>query len=165
MTETSSHAGLSIYLNSRQVPITGPATFPREALSHNLDSADIHHSEQVLSNESEQVSAPSKRWCGRRDLNPHGPFKPCGFSYRLRLSPPGGEALGGFTPGLRSRLSLHCPPENPKFRCCPSSLYTFPAGISQGLARDCHLRVPQASTKVFLKSAAYAIPPCPRAAA
>ena len=24
-----------------------------------------------------------KRWCGRRDLNPHGPFKPCGFSFRF----------------------------------------------------------------------------------
>ena len=36
-----------------------------------------------------------KNWCGRRDLNPHGPFKPCGFSYRLRLSPPGGETFGG----------------------------------------------------------------------
>jgi len=37
---------------------------------------------------------PSKKtWCGRRDLNPHGPFKPCGFSYRLRLSPPGRSAL------------------------------------------------------------------------
>jgi len=34
------------------------------------------------------ASSTSKMWCGRRDLNPHGPFKPCGFSYRLRLSPP-----------------------------------------------------------------------------
>jgi hypothetical protein len=37
----------------------------------------------------------SKKWCGRRDLNPHGPFKPCGFSYRLRLSPPEHETLEG----------------------------------------------------------------------
>src|ERR1035441_5158097 len=36
-----------------------------------------------------------KTWCGRRDLNPHGPFKPCGFSYRLRLSPPGRCAFEG----------------------------------------------------------------------
>ena len=68
----------------------------------------------------------------RRDLNPHGPFKPCGFSYRLRLSPPGGEAFGGLTPGLRSGLSLHRPPEAPELRCCPSSLYTFPVGVSTG---------------------------------
>jgi hypothetical protein len=27
--------------------------------------------------------------------------------------------------------------------CCPSSLYTFPAGVSPGLARDCHLRFPR----------------------
>jgi len=52
-------------------------------------------------------------------------------------------ALGGLTPGLRSGLSLHPPPENPKLRCCPSSLYTFPAGVSPGLARDCRLRFPR----------------------
>jgi hypothetical protein len=34
-------------------------------------------------------------------------------------------------------------PEAPELRCCPSSLYTFPAGISPGLARDCHLRFPE----------------------
>jgi hypothetical protein len=28
--------------------------------------------------------------------------------------------------------------ESSELRCWPSSLYTFPAGISQGLARDCH---------------------------
>src|SRR6202035_971325 len=86
----------------------------------------------------------SKIWCGRRDLNPHGPFKPCGFSCRLRLSPPGhGPPLGGLASGLRSGLSLHPPPEGPGIRCCPSSLYTFPAGVSPGLARDCHLRFPR----------------------
>ena len=84
-----------------------------------------------------------KTWCGRRDLNPHGPFKPCGFSYRLRLSPPRRDAFGELTPGLRSGLSLHPPPETPELRCCPSSLYTFPAGVSPGLARDCHLRFPR----------------------
>src|SRR5271157_6355177 len=84
-----------------------------------------------------------ERWCGRRDLNPHGPFKPCGFSCRLRLSPPKRDALGGLTPGLRSGLSLHPPPESPELRCCPSSLYTFPDGVSPGLARDCHLRFPR----------------------
>ena len=108
-------------------------------------------------------------------MNPHGPFKPCGFSCRLRLSPPGGEALGGLTPGLRSGLSLHPPPETPGLRCCPSSLYTFPAGASTGLGSGLPFEVSpnlsssaspvsQASTQVFLKSAAYAIPPRPRAA-
>jgi len=90
-----------------------------------------------------QVTPGTKTWCGRRDLNPHGPFKPCGFSCRLRLSPPGCEAVRGLTPGLRSGLSLHPTPEDPELRCCPSSLYTFPAGISPVLARDCHLRVPR----------------------
>ncbi len=112
-------------------------------------------------------------WCGRRDLNPHGPFKPCGFSCRPRLSPPRVSLFESFTPGLRSGLSLHPPPQPPELRCCPSSLYTFPAAVSPGLARDCHLQVSptlsssaspvsQASTQVFLKSAAYAIPPRPR---
>ena len=46
------------------------------------------------------------------------------------------------TARLRSGLSLH--PVRDKcrrVRCCPSSLYTFPAGRSlrPGLARDCHL--------------------------
>ena len=27
-------------------------------------------------------------WCGRRDLNPHGPCGPTDFHTRLRLSPP-----------------------------------------------------------------------------
>ena len=82
-------------------------------------------------------------------------------------------ALVGLTPGLRSGLSLHPPPEKPKLRCCSSSLYTFPAEISLrtwlGIA---NLKVPpnlsssastvsHASTQVFLKSTAYAIPPRP----
>ncbi len=33
--------------------------------------------------------------------------------------------------------------ENPKLRCCPSSLYTFPVGVSPGLARDRPLRFPR----------------------
>jgi hypothetical protein len=36
--------------------------------------------------------------------------------------------LAALTPGLRSGLSLHHPPEGPGLRCCPSSLYTFPNG-------------------------------------
>ena len=72
---------------------------------------------------------PRKVWCGRRDLNPHGPFKPCGFSYRLRLSPPGRFAFES----SRQVCGLDYPftllRKNPKLRCCPSSLYTFPAGV------------------------------------
>src|SRR5436190_11329541 len=72
-----------------------------------------------------------KTWCGRRELNPHGPFKPCGFSCRLRLSPPG--CRNASASRLRSGLSLHPPPEEPELRCCPSSLYTFPVRASSGL--------------------------------
>ena len=47
-------------------------------------------------------------WCGRRDLNPHGPCGPTDFLTRLRLSPNGGtfrtSRLGGPEPeGLHSR--------------------------------------------------------------
>src|SRR5206468_2026634 len=64
-------------------------------------------------------------WCGRRDLNPHGPCGPTDFRTRLRLSPPL-AVLPGFgvwtipSPFSRIRSRL--------FRCCPSSLYTFPTG-------------------------------------
>jgi hypothetical protein len=78
-------------------------------------------------------------------------------------------------PGLRSGLSLHPPPADPEHRCCPSSLYTFPAGVFSGLGSGLPFKVSpnlsssaspvsRASTQVFLKSAAYAIPPRPRAA-
>src|ERR1700687_6080041 len=36
------------------------------------------------------------------------------------------------------------PGSDPGVRCCPSSLYTFPAGMCRpGLARDCHHRFPR----------------------
>ena len=37
--------------------------------------------------------------------------------------------MGALASGLRSGLSLHRPLKNPGLRCCPSSLYTFPAGF------------------------------------
>src|SRR5208282_3593105 len=50
--------------------------------------------------------------------------------------------FGAPASGLRSGLSLHRPPEDPGIRCCPSSLYTFPAEMFRpGLARDCHPRL------------------------
>jgi len=41
--------------------------------------------------------------------------------------------FGAHASGLWSGLSLHRLPENPGLRCCPSSLYTFPAGAPTGL--------------------------------
>jgi hypothetical protein len=68
-----------------------------------------------------------------------GLLNPADFRYRLRLSPPGrGVLVEACASGLRSGLSLHLLPEDPGLRCCPSSLYTFPADVSPGLARDCH---------------------------
>ncbi len=72
-------------------------------------------------------------------VEPSRAVKLNGFSYRLRLSPPD-AALWSDAFGLRSGLSLHRPPKDPGIRCCPSSLYTFPAGTFRpGLARDCHV--------------------------
>src|SRR5713101_8000721 len=63
-------------------------------------------------------------WCGRRDLNPHGPCGPTDFhtlttafaaAHRFRNGVWGLDypfTVPGFAPGVR---------------CCPSSLYTFPA--------------------------------------
>jgi hypothetical protein len=111
---------------------------------------------------------------GRQDLvraeglEPPRAVKLRGFSYRLRLSPP---QLAGRVCGLDYPFTV--PGVSPEVRCCPSSLYTFPAErVRPGLARDCHVKgFPEfgqfciarfwASTQVFLKSAASAIPPRP----
>ena len=67
---------------------------------------------------------PGERWCGRWESNPHEPFRPCGFSCRLRLSPPArGARFAVWTIPSPS-------PGDLGLRCCPSSLYTFPAEIS-----------------------------------
>ena len=96
-----------------------------------------------------------------------------GFSYRLRLSPPWRTALGSRDARFAVwTIPSPCPGLKPGVRCCPSSLYTFPVGLRPGLARDRHARgFPEfgqfciarfrASTQVFLKSAASAIPPRP----
>jgi hypothetical protein len=68
--------------------------------------------------------------------------------------------------GLRSGLSLHPPPENPRIRCCPSSLYTsrlkFPSGLALGIAMSGFPEFEQfyiagfpGEHSSFLKSAAY----------
>src|SRR6266436_4572118 len=67
-------------------------------------------------------------WCGRRDLNPHGPCGPTDFHARLRLSPPPTAFAMGF--GVWT-IPSPCPDLAPGVRCCPSSLYTFPASFSQ----------------------------------
>ncbi len=114
-------------------------------------------------------------------LEPSRAVKLNGFSYRLRLSPPGR--------GVSERARQVCgldypftvPRKYPGLRCCPSSLYTFPAGIFRpGLARDCHPRlrgdkfevspnlgssaspVSQASTQVCLSPLRLPVPPHPR---
>ena len=56
------------------------------------------------------------------------------------LSPADFRAVYGFrrpesslagAPGLRSGLYLHPIPDDPGLRCCPSSLYTFPACLGR----------------------------------
>ena len=142
--EADAHGGCcGAHRDSLALRVRSPCEEPWRSMGDGYSAPSSHHSVRGPGAcKCRAGERPSKRWCGRRDLNPHGPFKPCGFSCRLRLSPPGCEAFRRLTPGLRSGLSLHPPPEAPELRCCPSSLYTFPAGISPGLARDCYLRFP-----------------------
>ena len=65
-------------------------------------------------------------WCGRGDLNPHDLFRVCGFSYHF-----GFRRLATRVRGLDYPFTI--PRE--RFRCCPSSLYTFPkiSGLGSGL--------------------------------
>ena len=82
-------------------------------------------------------------WCGRGDSNPHE-HSLNGFSYRLRLSPPRRCALKRVGRFAVWTIPSPCPDLFSGFRCCPSSLYTFPARmLPPGLARDCHHRFPR----------------------
>ena len=64
------------------------------------------------------------------------PSRPRGlrFFVPLRLSPPRQGRVRGLDYTFTIPLT--------RFRCCPSSLYTFP-DITPGLARDCHCRFPR----------------------
>ena len=69
-----------------------------------------------------------EKWCERGESNPHG-LAPGGFSYPLRLSPPS-MRFGVWT------IPSPCREHAFGFRCCPSSLYTFPehrSGLGSGL--------------------------------
>jgi hypothetical protein len=106
-------------------------------------------------------------------LNPHGPFKPCGFSYRLRLSPPGRGAF--WRAHARFAVWTIPSPSSGKFRSLgaarlvstPSRLVSLRAWLGIAIRgfpefeQFCIAGFP-ASTQGFLKSAAYAIPPRPR---
>ena len=65
-------------------------------------------------------------WCGRGDLNPHDLFRVCGFSYHF-----GFRRLATRVRGLDYPFTI----PRKRFRCCPSSLYTFPktSGLGSGL--------------------------------
>jgi hypothetical protein len=67
------------------------------------------------------------RWCGRGESNPQGPFSPTDFHTNY-----------GFHRRREAFVVWTIPsPWRIRFRCCPSSLYTFPL---PGLARDCHAK-------------------------
>jgi hypothetical protein len=70
-------------------------------------------------------------------VEPHRLFEPCGFSYRLRLSP--SEAYVSQRPicGLDYPFTFSRMIRG--LGAAPSSLYIFPGWMpSAGLARDCH---------------------------
>lgn len=89
---------------------------------------------QVCEQESTMVRAGG--------VEPPQALLPYGFSYQLRLSPPRFRATGAAA-GLWSGLSLRRGGDlHPRFRRCPSSLYTFPCrpasavGLGSGLPSD-----------------------------
>ena len=93
----------------------------------------------VCSAARSRKSSESEKWCGRPDSNRHSSFEPRDFltSYGFRRL-----ALA------RSRCRLVCGLDytftvaRSRFRCCPSSLYTFaPVVRPVRLARDCLLPV------------------------
>jgi hypothetical protein len=104
-----------------------------------------------------------------------GRLSPADFLTVYGFRRPEVDLSGGFTPGLRSGLSLHHPPEELRSlgaarlvstpsRLCLSGLGSgLPFKVSPNLSSSAS-PVSQTSTQVFLKSAAYAIPPRPRAA-
>ena len=57
-------------------------------------------------------------------LEPPQALRPNGFSCHLRLLPPPSGVCGLDYPFTLPLCMV------PRFRCCPSSLYTFPGGIS-----------------------------------
>src|SRR5712691_7569837 len=61
-------------------------------------------------------------WCGRRDLNPHGPCGPTDFLALYGFRRPCCLAAGFGVWTIPSPF----PDTLPVFRCCPSNLYTFP---------------------------------------
>ena len=106
-------------------------------------------------------------------MNPHG-LAPGGFSYPLQLSLP--SPLARFTARER-RFGVWAIPSPYcrtclQLRCCPSSLYTFPAGSDFGRAwlgiamlqvsptlSSSTSAVSRTSTQLWFESTASAIPP------
>src|ERR1700722_20149338 len=108
-------------------------------------------------------------------LEPSRAVKLNGFSYRLRLSPPGRDVseyarqvCGLDYPFTVSRnirgLGAARLVSTPSRSVCSGLGSGLPFQVSPNLGSSAS-PVSQASTQVFLKSAAYAIPPRPRAAA
>jgi hypothetical protein len=106
-------------------------------------------------------------------VEPSRAVKLNGFSYRLRLSPPGRSLSERARPVCGLDYPFTVPRKDPGLRCCPSSLYTFPAGGSLrawlGIAisgspefgQFCIAGFPDEHSS-FLKSVASAISPRPR---
>jgi len=79
------------------------------------------------------LNCSESSWCGRGDLNPHDRLGSADFLTTSAFAAPPRQVCGLDYPfTLLPR----------RFRCCPSSLYTFPE-VLPGLARDCHFRFPR----------------------
>ena len=106
-------------------------------------------------------------------LEPSRAVKLNGFSYRLRLSPPGRGVLKRPPPVCGLDYPFTVPRKKPRLRCCPSSLYTFPERLLRswlGIAISGFPEFGQfyiagfpCEHSSFLKSVASAVPPRPHA--
>jgi hypothetical protein len=112
------------HTGQRRQPTPGSPPGPNPHMSGKSPSRRSPDSSRDVATPSASDSTLEfEAWCGRRDLNPHGPCGPTDFHTRLRLSPPCCPAarFGVWT------IPSPCPDLAPGVRCCPSSLYTFPA--------------------------------------
>ena len=81
-------------------------------------------------------NADLRAWCGRPELNRHGQ-SPTDFltNYGFHRRQPQLKQLPFVV------WTIPSPCLGSRFRCCPSSLYTFPRRHGErGLARDCHVK-------------------------
>ena len=165
-----SHARRLFSADSLQVAKGGSQS--PECWSHRWTARPVHPSAQVHARCVPAGDCPANV-VRAEGVEPTRAVKPCGFSCRLRLSPPGRGAVerSGQVCGLDYPFTLPRKLRGlgaARLVSTPSRLESLRAWLGIAISGSpefeqfCIAGFP-ASTQVFLKSAAYAIPPRPRA--